>query len=268
MKKPLILVPPAVMRKGRELDADGMARYYSKMADFGVGGLFLNGSTGEFTTLSDAQKTETVRIAKAAVGGRMFLVAGTIAGSPDLVIELADACYAAGADAIAVAPPPFFRHGQPGVIRFMNEVADRSPLPMYLYDIPAFTSPMTFETIVELSSHPNIHGLKDSSRDFARFEELIAEIKAHRPEFKILTGSEELLLASLIMGADGATVATGGLEPQTVMGIVDAWMRGDSETARKLQFSLLPLIRRCFAKDFPDGFREAAEERRFLGTKA
>ena len=234
MKKPLILVPPAVMRKGRELDADGMARYYSKMADFGVGGLFLNGSTGEFTTLSDAQKTETVRIAKAAVGGRMFLVAGTIAGSPDLVIELADACRAAGADAIAVAPPPFFRHGQPGVIRFMNEVADRSPLPMYLYDIPAFTSPMTFETIVELSSHPNIHGLKDSSRDFARFEELIAEIKAHRPEFKILTGSEELLLASLIMGADGATVATGGLEPQTVMGIVDAWMRGDSETARKL----------------------------------
>lgn len=167
MKKPLILVPPAVMRKGRELDADGMARYYSKMADFGVGGLFLNGSTGEFTTLSDAQKTETVRIAKAAVGGRMFLVAGTIAGSPDLVIELADACRAAGADAIAVAPPPFFRHGQPGVIRFMNEVADRSPLPMYLYDIPAFTSPMTFETIVELSSHPNIHGLKDSSRDFA-----------------------------------------------------------------------------------------------------
>ena len=221
MKKPLILVPPAVMRKGRELDADGMARYYSKMADFGVGGLFLNGSTGEFTTLSDAQKTETVRIAKAAVGGRMFLVAGTIAGSPDLVIELADACRAAGADAIAVAPPPFFRHGQPGVIRFMNEVADRSPLPMYLYDIPAFTSPMTFETIVELASHPNIHGLKDSSRDFARFEELIAEIKAHRPEFKILTGSEELLLASLIMGADGATVATGGLEPQTVMGIVD-----------------------------------------------
>ena len=191
----------------------------------------------------------------------MFLV-------DDTGLELADACRAAGADAIAVAPPPFFRHGQPGVIRFMNEVADRSPLPMYLYDIPAFTSPMTFETIVELSSHPNIHGLKDSSRDFARFEELIAEIKAHRPEFKILTGSEELLLASLIMGADGATVATGGLEPQTVMGIVDAWMRGDSETARKLQFSLLPLIRRCFAKDFPDGFREAAEERRFLGTKA
>ena len=97
MKKPLILVPPAVMRKGRELDADGMARYYSKMADFGVGGLFLNGSTGEFTTLSDAQKTETVRIAKAAVGGRMFLVAGTIAGSPDLVIELADACRASEA---------------------------------------------------------------------------------------------------------------------------------------------------------------------------
>ena len=62
----------------------------------------------------------------------------------------------AGADAVAVCPPPFFRHGQPGIIRFMREVADRSVLPVYLYDIPAFTSPMSFDTIVQLSSHRNI----------------------------------------------------------------------------------------------------------------
>ena len=137
----------------------------------------------------------------------MFLIAGAIAGSPELVCGLAARYKEAGADAVAVCPPPFFRHGQPGIIRFMREVADRSVLPVYLYDIPAFTSPMSFDTIVELSSHRNICGLKDSSRDFARFEGLLSTIKPQRPEFRIYTGSEELLLVSLVMGADGATVA-------------------------------------------------------------
>lgn len=264
MTHPMILVPPVAMLKEGRLDVGGMARYFNWMADRGIGGLFLNGSTGEFTLLTDEQKVETVRIAQRAVGDRMFLIAGAIAGSPELVTELAARYREAGAQAIAVCPPPFFRRGGEGILRFMTEVADRSALPVYLYDIPAFTSPMTFAAIVRLAEHPNIHGLKDSSRDFARFEGLLAAIKPKRPEFKILTGSEELLLASLLMGADGATVATGGIEPEHIMAIVAAWQAGEWEKARAIQFSLLPLIRKWFVKDFPEGFRDAVAEKGFL----
>ncbi len=252
------------MLKDGELDAAGMARHFKWMADKGISGLFLNGSTGEFTILTDEQKVETVRIAKTAVGDRMFLVAGAIAGSAALTIRLATRYQKAGADAIAVCPPPFFKHGQEGILSYMRQVADGSPIPVYLYDIPAFTSPMTFETIVALSAHPNIHGLKDSSRDFARFQGLLSTIKAARPDFKIFTGSEELLLASLMFGADGATVATGGIEPEKIMAIVEAWRQGDFQRAKAIQFELLPLIRSWFVKDFPEGFRDAVAAKGFL----
>ena len=264
MREIRILVPPPALLKNGEPDAAGMTRYFNWMADYGINGLFLNGSTGEFTILTDDQKVETVRIAREAIGNRMFLIAGAISGSPELTNRLTERYKEAGADAVAVCPPPFFRHGQEGILKFMREVADRSVLPVYLYDIPAFTSPMTFDTIVELSSHPNIHGLKDSSRDFARFQGLISTIKAVRPDFKIFTGSEELLLASLMFGADGATVATGGIEPEKIMAIVSAWCQGDFERARTIQFELLPLIRSWFVKDFPEGFRDAVAAKGFL----
>ena len=264
MKEVRILVPPAAMLKDGVLETAKMKRYFLWMADHGINGLFLNGSTGEFNILTFNQKVETVRIARETLQDRMYLIAGAIEGSPALVNALAKEYQTAGADAIAVCPPPFFRHGQPGILKFMREVADVSPLPVYLYDIPAFTSPMTYESIVELAKHPNIIGLKDSSRDFPRFEALIAAIKTTRPEFKIYTGTEELLLASLIMGADGATVATGGIEPDAIMEIVSLWQEGKVAEAREIQFALLPKIRKWFAKDFPEGFRDAVAEKGFL----
>ena len=264
MKEIRILVPPVAMLKDGALEAAKMQRYFLWMADHGIGGLFLNGSTGEFNTLTFEQKVETVRIARETLHDRMYLIAGAIEGSPALVTALAREYQTAGADAIAVCPPPFFRHGQPGILKFMREVADQSPLPVFLYDIPAFTSPMAYETIVELAKHPNIIGLKDSSRDFPRFEALISVIKAMRPEFKIYTGTEELLLASLMMGADGATIATGGIEPDAIMKIVSLWQAGKIAEACEIQLELLPQIREWFAKDFPEGFRDAVAAKGFL----
>ena len=66
------------------------------------------------------------------------------------------------------------------------------------------------------------------------------------------------------MGADGATVATGGIEPEKIMQIVEYYKAGELEKAREVQFSLLPLIRKWFAKDFPEGFRDAIAEKGFL----
>ena len=67
-----------------------------------------------------------------------------------------------------------------------------------------------------------------------------------------------------MFGADGATVATGGIEPEKIMGIVSAWKNGDFERAKAIQFELLPLIRSWFVKDFPEGFRDAVAAKGFL----
>ena len=264
MSKVQILVPPPAVLKNGEPDAHGMNRYFNWMADHGVDGLFINGSTGEFTRLTDDQKVETLRIAKESVGRCMYLIAGAITGSADLTCRLAARYKEYGADAIAVAPPYYFKHDQESIKAFQLEVAERSVLPVYLYDIPAFSNGMSFETIVELSTHPNIIGLKDSSRDFSRFELLLSTIKKRRPEFKIYTGTEELLLVSLIMGADGATIATAGIVPDLVRRLADAFEKGDLAEAKKVQFELLPMIRKWASKDFPEGFRDAVAELGFL----
>ena len=260
----ILVPPPALLKENGDPDAEKMKSYYLWMAERGIQGLFINGSTGEFTLLSDEQKVATLRIAREVLQDRMFLIGGAICGSAKQCCSLAEGYKKAGGDAIAVCPPIYFKHSQEWIRNFMREVADHSVLPVYLYDIPAFTSPMTYETIVELSSHPNIHGLKDSSRDFSRFQGLLNTIKARRPDFKIYTGSEELLLASLIMGGDGATVATAGIVPEKVMQIVSLYEQGDLEEARKVQFSLLDPIRNWFVKDFPEGFRDAVAEKGFL----
>ena len=89
MKRPQILVPPPAVLKNGEPDAQGMDRYFNWMADHGVDGLFINGSTGEFTILTDDQKVETVRIARECAGDRLYLIAGAITGSAELTCRLA-----------------------------------------------------------------------------------------------------------------------------------------------------------------------------------
>ena len=257
-RKPFILVPPPAFA-----DAETGRRYYLWLAGHGIDGLFLNGSTGEFTVLPQPEKIRTVRTAAQCVGGRMLLIAGAIEPSVPQTLRAIENYRRAGAHAAAVCPPFYFRHAQANIVTFIHAIADASGLPLYLYDIPAFTSGMSFETIQTLARHPNIVGLKDSSRDFVRLERLLGEVKPERPEFRIFTGTEELLLVSLLMGADGATIATAGIEPEKVMALVRDYCEGDLLQARQKQLELMPRIRDYFAKDFPEGFKEAVEAEGF-----
>ena len=122
MNKVQILVPPPAVLKNGEPDAHGMNRYFNWMADHGVDGLFINGSTGEFTRLTDDQKVETLRIAKESVGSRMYLIAGAITGSADLTCRLAARYKEYGADAIKVLCPS----------RDFDKIVESCPVPVVM----------------------------------------------------------------------------------------------------------------------------------------
>ena len=91
---------------------------------------------------------------------------------------------------------------------------------------------------------------------FGIAENLLLKIKSERPDFKIYTGTEELLLVSLVAGADGATVVTGGIRPDDILSIVNDFKRGDIAAARSTQLALLPHIAEGFQGVFPSGFRK------------
>lgn len=89
------------------------------------------------------------------------------------------------------------------------------------------------------------------------------EIRQKRDDFVFLTGTEEILLPSFFMGADGGIVATSGIVPETVVALYNAFQKGDYKEAKRIQYELLPLIALMFTVDFPDGFRIALELRGF-----
>lgn len=258
-----IFVPPVVMySKDGSLNTQEQARYFKWLEASGITGLFLNGSSGDCVKLTAREKLSIAEVASAEVPA-MYRIAGVIEPSLAMARELADEYWNAGADAIAVCPPFYFKMTQSAIIDYVSALADSSKCPILLYDIPAFTTGMDEETILVLAKHPNVVGMKDSSRNFVRFESLLAKIKPTRPDFRIFTGTEELLLASLVVGGDGATVVTAGISPADVLAIVSAFEKGDIPAAREIQLKLLPQIAEGFKGVFPAGFRKLVAKRGF-----
>jgi 4-hydroxy-tetrahydrodipicolinate synthase len=111
---------------------------------------------------------------------------------------------------------------------------------------------------------PRIVGVKDSSRDFPRFLSTLNAIKPQRPDFACLIGCEEILFPSLLMGADGGTIASSGVVPEVIVKLYHEFLAGNWEEAKRIQFKLLDLIDAMLSGvNFPDGFRAGMTLRGF-----
>jgi 4-hydroxy-tetrahydrodipicolinate synthase len=264
MKIQGIYVPNVMpLQAGGAIAEAELRRHLRWLADKGVNGIYANGSTGEFTRFTAEEHRRTIELVAEESRGRMGIIAGAVEATPELTLAACDHYAKLGCDAVSLCPPVYFRPGQEALREHFTRLADRSPIPILLYNIPAFAAPLAADTIRELARHPRIIGLKDSTRDLPGFLTLMQEIHAFRPDFIFVTGTEEILLPALFMGADGGTIATAGCLPEAVLGLYQAWQRGDTDTARRLQLALLPVIKLMFSLDFPLGFRAAVELRGF-----
>jgi len=154
---------------------------------------------------------------------------------------------------------------RPVELQHVGQVAgQRSRLDLVLYHIPQFANPIEVTTLVELCQHPRIVGVKDSARDLPRFLNTMAKIRPLRPDFACLIGCEEILVPALLMGADGGTVASSGVVPETLMAAYHAAKGGDWPTAVRIQYQMLELIETMLrGGDFPEGFRAGMVARGF-----
>ncbi|MWV65853.1 dihydrodipicolinate synthase family protein [Halorubrum sp. JWXQ-INN 858] len=206
------LVTPFSGPDAGSVDHDALAAVVEHAVDGGVAGLFPNGTTGEFASLTAAERAAVVETTVANAAGRPVL-AGVADTAVADVLDHADRAADAGADAVVVTPPYFHAEsGEGGNRAFLRAVADGSPLPTFLYDIPSCTgNPLSAETVVALADHPNVAGVKDSSGDFSGFCRLLRET----PDgFVLLQGFDALLLPSLRMGATGGVHALSNVVPE------------------------------------------------------
>jgi 4-hydroxy-tetrahydrodipicolinate synthase len=219
------------------LDLPAAARLASHLVDGGCDGLVVSGTTGESPTTTDAEKLALLRAVLEAVGDRARVIAG--AGSNDTAhsVHLAKASAAEGAHGLLVVTPYYSRPPQAGLVAHFTAVADATPLPVLLYDIPPRSVvPIEFETLRVLAAHPNIVGVKDAKGDLHGGAQLMAETG-----LAYYSGDDALNLPWLAMGATGFISVISHLAAGQLRDLLSAFASGDVTTARKINVAIAPL---------------------------
>jgi dihydrodipicolinate synthase/N-acetylneuraminate lyase len=249
------------------INENELRRVFDFLIEKGISGLYPNGSTGEFVRLTIEERKRVIEIAmeRTKKAGRdVPVLAGAYEAHIDLTVDTMNYYADLGCRAGAIIAPYYFKMSQDSVREYFQELADRSRLPVVMYNIPQFANEISIPTIVSLCQHPNIVGIKDSQRDLPRFMNTINKVRPLRPDFSFLIGCEEILLASMLMGGDGGTVATSGIVPELVMKLYHLFKAGDIAEATRIQYELLNLIEVMLTgADFPEGFRAALAVRGF-----
>jgi 4-hydroxy-tetrahydrodipicolinate synthase len=219
------------------LDIPAAVRLANHLVDAGCDGLVLSGTTGESPTTTDAEKLALLRAVLDAVGDRARIIAG--AGSYDTAhsIHLAKACAAEGAHGLLVVTPYYSKPPQAGLIAHFTAVADATPLPVLLYDIPPRSVvSIESETLRALAAHPNIVGVKDAKGDLHAGAQLMAETG-----LVYYSGDDTLNLPWLAMGATGFISVISHLAAGQLRDLLSAFASGDVTTARKINVAISPL---------------------------
>jgi len=226
---------------GEEVAVDAFRKNILRYNTTGLAGYVVLGSTGEAVLLGEAESEGLVAAARAAAAPEMKVIAGVSRESTRLTFEFAGRLAGLGADAVLVKPPHYYKSlmTQDVIKRFYFEVADKSPVPVLIYNIPQNTGvAVDASTIIELSSHPNIAGFKDSSGALANLTDVLPRM---RPGFSFLLGAGSIFLAGLLLGASGGILAMAAVVPGLCVQVQSLYRRGKIVEARQLQLDLAPL---------------------------
>ena len=229
--------------KDGEVDRAAIQGNVRRWMAAGLGGVVALGTNGEASLLDDDECDVIVETARQEVPGDRTLIVGAGRESTRATIAAARRAAAAGADAVLVRTPSFYRAHVPvpALVAHYTAVADASPVPVLLYNYAAFTGVnMTPETIGRLAAHPNIVGMKETSTDGAQFAELAAAVPSR---FSVLAGSAPGAYTAFCAGAAGAILAVACVRPALCLRLRALVLEGRHAEALVIQQRLTPLAR-------------------------
>ena len=207
-----------------------------------IDGLLVLGSTGEFAFLKEEVADQMVEATLDVAGGKLPIYLGCSDTGTRRAIAQIRRAQRAGVDYV-VATSPFYYpiSDQEALIGHFTAIAEASPLPVILYNIPQNTAVnLTPASVQRLAGHPNIVGLKDSWGDMFQFQEFIA---ARPPGFLVMQGREQLAALSLWAGADGIVSAIANFAPRMLRRILKAVRANEREEALRAQRAVTELAR-------------------------
>ncbi len=220
------------------VDLDATARLATYLVEAGNDGLVVNGTTGESATTTDAEKVRIVQAVVEAVGSRARVIAGVGTNDTAHTIELARQAHGAGADALLVVTPYYNKPPQEGLLAHFTAVADATPLPNVLYDIPGRSGvPIATDTLIRLGAHPRIVAVKDAKADFWGATKVLAQT-----DLIWYSGNDADNLLHLANGASGFVGVTSHVAARQYGAMIAAWEAGDTAGARAIHVDLVPVV--------------------------
>ena len=230
-------------RPDGEVDRAAFERNLTAHMRHGLRGVVVTGSTGEAVLLDERERQQLVEWARPIVSGNGVLMAGAGAESTRTTVKYASSAARAGADAVLVVAPHYFGSAMTDAALRAHylRVADESPVPVILYNIPKYMHFRLSDALVaELARHENVIGIKDSS---GQKDSLAGYLAAQSPTFAVLTGNGQFWRTALGMGAQGGILAVALFAAELALGVASAVQRSDAATADELQNRLSPLAR-------------------------
>lgn len=231
------IIPPVItpLIAQNELDQTGLERLVDHMISAGVHGLFILGTTGEGPSLSYPLRYEITERVCNQVNGHLPVLVGITDTSLSESVKLAERAASRGADSVVAAPPYYFTSSQSELEGYFQILADQSPLPLFLYNMPSHTKVnIEAETVAKLSEHENIIGLKDSSGNLVYFQKVV-RLMEDQPGFSLLVGPEELLMQSVLSGAHGGVNGGANMFPKLYVKMYEAARSENVDEMKRLQ---------------------------------
>jgi 4-hydroxy-tetrahydrodipicolinate synthase len=224
----------------------------------GVEYLVINGTTGESPTTTAEEKAKLLRVAKEHVAGRVPLVYGIGGNDTAGTVALFRSTDLHSITAILSASPAYNKPSQAGLVAHYQHLADASPLPILLYNVPGRTaSNLTADTTLRLARHPNIIGIKEASGNL----EQCLVIGANKPKNFLLLSGDDMMMPALIAsaGAQGVISVLANALPKRFSDMTRLALAGNFAASRKLLYEFLPLNPLMYEESNPVGVKAALE---------
>lgn len=245
------IIPPVItpIQNQDELDSKGLENLVNHILSGGVHGLFILGTTGEGPSLSYDLRYEMLERVCSQVDGKVPVLVGITDTSFTESVRLSKKAMEVNAEAVVAAPPYYFPTNQSELINYFESLADQSPLPVFLYNMPSHTK-VHFEpdSVRFLAEHPNITGFKDSSGDLLYFQK-VAFLLQDIPEFSLLVGPEEMLMQTMLSGGHGGVSGGANMFPKLYVTMYEATLKKDFARISELQKKILQISSSLYTVD-------------------
>jgi 4-hydroxy-2-oxoglutarate aldolase len=250
---------------GDEIAYNELKRNFEMWNKAGLTGFVVMGSNGEGVFLTRAEKLKMIESVKNQIGGDKILIAGTGSDSIRETISLTNDAAEPGADFALVLTPSFYKSEMKpaAYIRYFSAVADKTKIPVIIYNVPKFTGvDIEPETVALLALHGNIAGIKNSSENIRQTTEIISQTPAG---FAVIIGTASVLYAALTAGAAGGILALANIAPDQCVSIQQLVEQGKHAEALEIQKRMLPVNKAVTARFGVAGLKAAMDLLGYFG---